>query len=388
MTKLTQQERVTKAHITIMRSAEFGYLSGVLRVGSVKFSDSIPTAGTNGRDVIYNPDFLATLSDKELTFVVVHEAMHKAYRQLFVWQKLYKENAQLSNMAADYVINGAIVQADRESKVVSMPQCGLLDAKYYNMSVRQVYDLLKQESGGGGGGSSQQPLDEHMWEDAQEMSEAEVKETQLLIDQAIRQGEILRSKMNGNKSRSLMELLEPKIDWREQLRDFITSVCTNKDMSSYRRPSKRFIGMDVYMPSMVGNTIGKIVLAIDTSGSINDQQVAEALTEVKAICDYVNPESLELLYWDHSVEGHETYRVGDYDAMITSTRPKGGGGTRVGSVNEYIKDNYINPEVVVIITDGYVESDWGGEWGYPTLWVITTKNIVSPHGKSIYLGDD
>ncbi len=78
---------------------------------------------------------------------------------------------------------------------------------------------------------------------------------------------------------------------------------------------------------------------------------------------------------------------GEYDTILERTKPKGGGGTRVGCVNKFIKDERLEPDVVIILTDGYVENDWGGDWKYPTLWAITEKRITSPHGKSIYIDD-
>ena len=77
--------------------------------------------------------------------------------------------------------------------------------------------------------------------------------------------------------------------------------------------------------------------------------------------------------------------MGNYASLAQSTKPAGGGGTRVGSLNQYIKDKRITPEAIIILTDGYVEDDWGGDWEYPTLWVITSSGVMSPHGKSIYL---
>jgi predicted metal-dependent peptidase len=227
--------------------------------------------------------------------------------------------------------------------------------------------------------------DIHDWEGAESLSDEEVKQTAKEIDQALRQGEIIRSKMQGNKNRAVNEILEPKVNWREQLRDFVNATCRNKDRTSWKRPHKRFIGHDVYMPSMIGETIGKIVVGIDTSGSIGDKELNEFLTEVVAICDDVSPSSIELLYWDTHVAGHETYNQGDYSALVQSTKPAGGGGTTVGCVNQYIKDKRIEPEAIIILTDGYVENDFGGNWGYPTLWAITTKHITSPHGKTIHI---
>jgi predicted metal-dependent peptidase len=351
---LTSEQRVTKSHIAIMRSKQFCMFAGVLSVGKVTFTENIPTACTNGRDVIYNPEFVKSLDDKELNFVVLHEALHKVYQHMHLWKKLWKDNPMLANMAADYVVNHAIYEADEQSEIAK-----------------------RKEQGG---------HDTHDWEGAEQLSDEEVKETAKQIDQALRQGEIIRGKMNGNKNRSINELLEPKVDWREQLREFVNATCRNKDKSTWKRPHKRFLGQDIYMPSMIGESIGKVVVGIDTSGSIGDKELSEFLSEVVAICDDVSPSSIELLYWDTDVAGHETYNQGDYKALVQTTKPAGGGGTHVGCVNQYIKDKRIEPEAVIILTDGYVEDDWGGSWGCtPTLWAVTSRNNTSPHGKTIHI---
>lgn len=383
MAKLTAQERVTKAHIAIMRSKEFCLFSGVLSIGKVEFTDRIPTACTNGRDVMYNEDFIDTLSEKELNFVVLHEALHKVFQHMSLWRKLWKEDAMLANMAADYVVNWTIHEADKANNLTEIPSTALFDKKYAGMTTKQVFDLLKQQSKGGGGGGH----DVHDWEGAEEMTDAEVEQVKKQIDQALRQGEILRGKMQGNQNRTINGLLEPKIDWREELREFLNSTCKNKDKSTWKRPSRRFVNQDIYMPSLIGEAVGRIVVGIDTSGSIDDHALTEFLTEIKCICDDVSPEAIDLLYWDTHVAGHETYNQGDYDALITTTKPAGGGGTHVGCVNQYIRDKRLEPEAVIVLTDGYVESDWGGAWDKPTLWAITTKGLTSPHGKSVYLGE-
>ena len=382
---LTSEQRVTKSHIAIMRSKQFCMFAGVLSVGKVSFTDDLPTAATNGRDVIYNPNFIKTLDDKELNYVVLHEALHKAYQHMNLWKKLHKENPMLANMAADYVVNYAIHEADDQNEIAKRPDNALFDLKYKGMTTKQIYDALKKECEENGGGGGQEGHDMHDWEGAESLSDEEKKEVAKQIDQALRQGEIIRGKMQGNKNRSINEILEPKVNWREQLRDFVTATCKNKDKTSWKRPHKRFIGHDIYMPSMIGESIGQIVVGIDTSGSIGDKELNEFLTEVVAICDEVSPSSIELLYWDTHVAGHETYNQGDYHALVQTTKPAGGGGTHVGCVNQYIKDKRIQPEAIIILTDGYVEDDFGGNWDYPTLWAITTKHITSPHGKTIHI---
>ena len=382
---LTSEQRVTKSHIAIMRSKQFCMFAGVLSVGKVSFTEDIPTACTNGRDVIYNPEFIKTLDDKELNFVVLHEALHKVYQHMHLWKKLWKDTPMLANMAADYVVNYAIYEADERQQIAVRPQSALFDLAYKGMTTKQIFEMLKKDSQYV---KEQSGHDTHDWEGAEQLSDEEVKETAKQIDQALRQGEIIRGKMQGNKNRSINELLEPKVNWREQLREFVNATCRNKDKTTWKRPHKRFLGQDIYMPSMIGESIGKVVVGIDTSGSIGDKELSEFLTEVVAICDDVAPSSIELLYWDTEVAGHETYNQGDYKALVQSTKPAGGGGTHVGCVNQYIKDKRIEPEAVIILTDGYVEDDWGGSWGCtPTLWAVTSRNNTSPHGKTIHIQD-
>lgn len=391
MTKLTAEQRVTRAHITIMRSMEFCMFSGVLSIGNIEFTDRLPTAATNGRDVMYNPQFIDTLTEKELNFVVLHEALHKAFQHLFIWRKMWKEDAQLTNIAADYIVNSTIIEADASTAIAVMPKEGLYDMKYSGMTTRQVYDLLKKDREnqegifGKGRAGDQGSMDQHDFEGAQELTEEETKEVAKQIEQALRQGEIIRGNMKGKGSRAIQELLAPKVDWREQLREFITSTCNNKDVSTWKRPSRRFIGQDIYMPSMIGEAVGKLVVGIDTSGSIGQAELNVFLSEVVGLCKETLPSSIELIYWGSSVVGHETYNMGDYDALHSTTKPSDGGGTSVGCLNEYIRDKRLEHEAVIVLTDGYVESDWGGNWDKPTLWAITTKGLTSPHGKSVYV---
>ena len=401
MAKLTRPEdRVTKAHIRIMTSPEFCMFSGVLSIGDITFTKDIPTACTNGRDVMYNPDFIDTMNDKELTFVILHEAIHKVFQHMHMWIRLFKENARLANIAADYVVNSSILEADPHNKRCEMPKDALYDPKYNGMTTKQIFELLKKnpppQRGQGGSGKSpqcqgskgsQETLDSHDWEGAEKMSAEEKKRTQKQIDQALRQGEVIRGKMSGNVNRGVQELLEPQVNWLEQLREFVVTVSRSKDETSFRRPHRRFIGQDIYMPSMVGNTINKVVIAGDLSGSISKETERTFLTEAIQVCKDVNPKSIDLIWWDSRVQGHEVYMEGEYDTILQRTKPSGGGGTTVGCVNKFIDSEHLEPDVIIILTDGYVEYDWGGDWKYPTLWAITEKRITSPHGKSIYIDD-
>lgn len=382
---MTPQDRVTKSHIAIMRSKEFCLFSGILSIGDVNFQEDIPTAATNGRDVVYNPKFIDTLQSKELNFIVLHEAIHKAFQHMHLWKGLFKQNPMVANMAADYIVNQTIVNADPNSAITVMPSGALYDKRFEGWSTRQVFDTLIQENPDM---NQEYQLDVHDWDGAEKLDDDEVNKVKKQIDTALRQGEILRGKMGGNQSRAINDLLKPKVNWRHELRQFMNNICSTKDKSSWRRPHRRFVSQDIYMPSMIGESVGDLVIGIDTSGSIRQKDIQAFLSEVVNICEDVIPKTVHLLYWDYDVAGAEKYKQHEYGNMLKSTKPVGGGGTEVGCVNKYLDKHKIKPEAVLIFTDGYVEEDWGGTWKYPTLWVVTSKE-VSPHGKTInYEGED
>jgi predicted metal-dependent peptidase len=203
------------------------------------------------------------------------------------------------------------------------------------------------------------------------------------IDQALRQGAILAGKMNGNVPREVSDALQSKVDWREALREFVTSFCMDKDESTWRRPSRRWIDQDVYMPSLIGESVGRVVVAIDMSGSIGREEIGQFLGEVRKICDTVKPEGIDLLYWDTRVCQHEKYEQDQLDNLLSTTKPRGGGGTNPQCIVDYIKDKQIKAECAIILTDGYVSS-WGEGWSCPTLWGITTE-VVSGTGKTVHV---
>jgi predicted metal-dependent peptidase len=283
---------------------------------------------------------------------------------------------------------------DRAENTIRMPRykdgpkkgekLGLIDEKYRGMNTKQVFDLLKKEFDGDGGG-----LDEHDWDGFNELTSEQKRELEREVDAAIRQGQIAAQKVAGNKAggmfRELADLLEPKIDWREELREFVKAFCHAKDKSSWRRPNRRFLSGDVYLPTLIGEKVGHLVVGIDTSGSIGEE-LNEFLSEVKSIAEEVSPEKVDLLYWDCEVAAHEEYDSATVPNIVSSTKPKGGGGTAPSCVSTYLKDKKLLPECVIMFTDGYVGADWGSNWEAPILWVIAgNKNAESPHGKTIHI---
>jgi predicted metal-dependent peptidase len=398
------ERKLKKVKIGLMRNPKFALWSGVMMVGKTSVVEGIPTACTNGRDEMYGLEFVTKLDEKTLGFVILHENLHKAFRHLTTWEKLYKENPRLANIACDHVINLMLVDMDVGETIIAFPRndddsrMGCYDERFKNMNTKQVFDLLKKEQDNsgdkGGDGEGGEGFDQHDWEGAKELDAEEKKELEREIDQALRQGVINDQKLNGKGggglNRELGDLLQPQIDWREALREFVSSFCNTKDTSSWRRVNRRMLAQDVYMPSLVGEKVGHIAIGIDTSGSIGAQELNTFLSEVKSIVEDVHPDAIDLIYWDGEVAGHEVYDMATMSNLVTSTKPMGGGGTDPRCMMKYLKEQNIKPECIIQLTDGYIGGAWGDEWEAPIMWVITensysSSKIVAPVGKTIHI---
>lgn len=395
---LTPEQRLRKAVIDIMAHKDHIAIAPVLMVGSRTIETGIGTACTDGVNEMYDPEFIDKLNDAELRFLVLHETYHKVFKHITTWKNLYDINPQAANMACDYVINLALHDVDSNKKFITAPKGALMDEKYRGMNSKQIFDKLMEDakgqpqggkagSGGGGAGGNNGSLDKHDWEAAQEMSAEEQKQFQRELDSALRQGALAAGKMGSGADRALGDLLTPQVDWREALREFISTSCTGNDYSTWRRPNRRYLSSGYYMPSGVSMSVGELVVAIDTSGSIGGRVLSAFLSEVKAICDTVKPETVRVLYWDTEVAGVEKYDQTELDNLVTSTKPRGGGGTDVSCVPAYLAKHNIRPQAAIVLTDGYLSGSFG-DWQCPSVWcVIDNRGFTSPVGVTLHINE-
>ena len=406
--QLTAEERLSKAVVAIMGHPRYTALAGVLMIGEKTIEDDIPTACTNGRDVKYGRAFVDGLTDAELRGLVLHEDEgHKLHRHLEIWKWMYDIDPHLANCACDYVINIKIVDDNKDDGFATLPEGGLVDERFRGMDSAQVFNILRNEqdsdsqdnesegdgeqSEGGTTGSNNAAVgqgtgfDEHDWEGAQSLSDEDKRELARDIDEAIRQGAMAAGKMGGTGNRDLDELLQPQVDWREVLREFIQNTCAGNDYSTYARPNRRLMSQGIIMPSGISEQVGELVIAIDTSGSIGQRELTAFLSEVKGVCDTVKPDKLRLLYWGSSVVGDEAYDMHELDNLTKSTKPMGGGGTDVNCVTQYMADEGIKPQACIVLTDGYLYSGWG-DWTCPILWaILDNKGAVPDEGKAVHI---
>lgn len=410
--QLTPEQRLSKAIVDIMANAKYVALAGVLMIGnrsvSVDKTSRMKTACTDGKNEFYHPDFIDSLNDAELRFLVLHENYHKLYRHLETWRWMYDEDGPLANQACDHVINIKLVDDNKDGFATMTGELlkGCCDFRFRGMDAAQVFNLLKKEQKGGGGGKGKPQqgqgqgqnqgqgqgegdetgFDEHDWDAAKEMTADEARELAREIDEAIRQGALIAGKMGTGGDRSFADLLEPQVNWREELREFINSTCAGSDYSTWRRPNRRFVAAGHYMPSGISEQVGDIAILIDTSGSTYAPGVLPSfLSEAKSICDTVKPERVHIIYWDTKVCGAEIYTRDQQANMINSTKPKGGGGTMIECAIDYMAKHNIKPQASIVLTDGYLGGSWG-QWSCPVLWcVIDNKSAKPSTGKVVHI---
>lgn len=424
-----QETRIKRGHITLMKHPQTALYSGVMLMGTTAVEEGVPTAYTDGVNKKYGRKFLESItSESKVRGLILHENLHVALKQVVFGRAMFLENPKMANLAADFVVNDIITCIDgtvagTSERLVELPDGAVYDAMFHDWSMREVYNYLKKNAktgngsgkGKGQGGQGNTPpsggnqpndddgdgdtvtvngktydisqSDEHDFI-GREVSAEEAKEILDDIDKALREGGMLAGRMGAKIPRVISDLLEPKIDWREALREFVSSTTKGNDEFTWRRMSKRHMANDIYLPSVENESIGEIVVAIDTSGSIGGAEITEFATELVSICDLCQPEAVRVLWWDTEVHGEQIFRD-NYANIAKLLKPVGGGGTTVSCVSEYVNRNKIKAECVLVFTDGYVESNISWNISSPTLWMVTQrKDFVPPVGKKVMFGDD
>lgn len=402
---LNASDRVIAVHTDLLRHPEFCVLGSVSQIGNVVVDKTFPTAATDGRDVWYNPGFIGGMSREQLRYVVAHENGHKQLRHCREYLHLKKKYPQLYSMAIDYVVNWQIEQLDPQKKFLARPTNipPLIDDKYADMSVPEVIrELLKeQQDGGGSGGKGAGSggtlvvMDAHLdpAESGDEEMDAKAKEeTEKAITNAIIQGEIVQVQLRqmagtGAGNASLSGFRERNTDWRGPLRRFITDICEGDEQSRYSPPNKRMLPLGIILPSHFSESTEEIIVACDTSGSMTGLYPT-VFGEIANIAKTVLPKRLRLLWWDTRVVSVQCFGPKDYDSLKDAMQPKGGGGTSVSCVAEYIQEHGLKPKCTILLSDGYVESSYKVPAGN-VLWGIVGNPRFQPiRGKVLHISED
>jgi len=386
-----QMTRIKKAHVALMKHPQTALYSGVMLMGTSEVvEDAKFTAYTDGVNKKYGLKFLKSVdSNAKLRGLVLHENLHVALKHIPRGVDMWKKDSRIANISADYVVNGIIKDIDGKvaggvERIVELPDNAYQDDMFSNWSMREVFNhLMKNPPPEGNGGGEGGDGDVHDFENCKDLTHEEAKAMSEVIDKALREGGILAGRMGATVPRAIADLLEPKIDWREVLREFVTSATRGSDETTWRRMNKRYLANDMYVAGYEAETMGEVTIAIDTSGSIGSAELTEFASELASICGVCCPERVRILWWDTQVHGEQIFET-DYADIATLLKPLGGGGTNVSCVSEYITKHKLNSECVIVFTDGYLENNIKWNITMPSLWLVTqNKSFEPPQGKKV-----
>jgi predicted metal-dependent peptidase len=173
------------------------------------------------------------------------------------------------------------------------------------------------------------------------------------------------------------ESVSPRLSWRALLARYMCALARND--YSYRRPSRR--EGDALLPSLAGEGID-IVVALDTSGSLTDADLAEFAAELNALKGELRGR-VTLLACDEALDERGPWQFEPWDALRMPPGLRGGGGTRFVPVFEWIERERLRTDVLVYFTDGEGEFPASAP-DYPVVWVVKGRAPV-PWGDRIQL---
>lgn len=364
----------------LLDSPFFGVLA--LQLVLVERSD-IRTMATDGVHLFFSPTFMDTLTRDEIIGVVAHEVLHCAAGHC--WRKDGRDHTRW-NVACDYAINSIIIDAG-----MTLPKGRLHDAQWAGKSAEYIYARLPQDNdqqqaaAGADDGNDDasgdnacgcgEVLDAPATDDAGDAAATESDWKQIAA-QAV-QAAKMRGKLPANLAREFGTLVAPLVDWRSLLRRFVTETTTSD--YSWSQPNRRYLCSGLYLPQLHAHACGPIAVAIDTSGSIDDETLRQFASEVNAIAQDVQPSRVDILWCDARVHRVDSFDRGD----AITFKPIGGGGTAFAPVfAHYERHADLTLACLIYLTDlqGSFPSDAPE---YPVLWACTYANGTAPFGEVV-----
>lgn len=417
------QEYVQRLKICRMRLlCEQSFYGLLLMHLKYSLDESCQTAYTDGERIAFSPAFLDDLSDSELDFVMMHEILHVVLQHCFRGKD---RDPELFNIACDIVVNSNILKSkDMKKSSITLRKYGesmhlAPDGKEgYEYTAEQVYEQLfkkakkskKNQFGGGtsapngngsaqngdgkngksqnGGGNGKGDFDDHSrWKRNGDDDMGELL-SDLWVKRLSDAAEVVKI-LDADQSRGMTplcaqrlldQLKKPQTDWRTILNNFVQEeICDY----SFSPPDRRYDG-DFFLPDFneKDEKVKNILFMMDTSGSISDDMMTAAFSEIKGAIDQFNG-SLEgkLGFFDAAI--YEPMDFASVDDLL-KIRPVGGGGTDFGIIFKYVEEKMQDepPASIIILTDGYAPFPKESvAMDVPVLWIINNEDVTPPWGK-------
>lgn len=373
----------------------------------------IDTGATDGSNLFYNRNFIDSLTDDQVIFLVAHEISHCVYEHFL---RVGDRDKEYWNMAGDYKIN-AMLKNERIGEMidytitdgVKKPFKLCYDEKYNSddWTTESIYDHLVKTKA-----KKRRTLDTHIeivsdeeYEKATKKSKQDEKDgkgkvgskkNKLIIKKS--DADMMRRVMRNNIiqaaqgagaghipreiAKIIRNLTESKIDWRQNLRIFVESLF--KNVLSYQVPNRKSQFNDVVLPSLLRDVMVCVCICLDVSGSIVEDDHRVFLGEIQGIMDQFPSYKIQIWCFDTKVSGYDEF-TSDDGRNILDFDIKGGGGTDYMCNWKFMRENEITPKQLIIFTDGEPNGEWGEPEYCETIFLIKSRNkIVAPFGETIH----
>ena len=389
-------EKLTTARIGLLLKAPF-FGNMATRMRLIESDDWCPTAATNGRDFMYNTEFVKKLSVKKLEFLFAHEICHAIFDH---FGRAGSRDRMLCNIAQDYAVNQILVDERIGEKITEVQIC--YDAKYRGMAWEEIYDELwekaekipmaqllaqlgdlldehiKEEEGVGSDGDKTKDgkgKPSLSKEEAEKMRQ-EIKEA--MIQSAAAAG---AGKTPAGIMRMIKSITEPKIDWRQLVQQEIQSIVRND--YSFQRVNRKSMHSGAILPGMKEATTIDVAISIDMSGSIGDEDATAFLSEIKGIMDQYEDFRINLWCFDTDIYNWKQI-THDEAHELEEYVPEGGGGTDFEVNWRFMEENGIEPKKFIMFTDGYPCGGWGDEDYCDTIFIVKgNTSAQAPFGTTV-----
>jgi predicted metal-dependent peptidase len=366
-----------KTQVFLGKSAAF--FGSLMCSLNFEWDKSLPTAGTNGTFIKWNPYYFHFLSKEGRKSILMHELRHVAYLHPL---RRGTRDPEIWNYAVDTVLDN---EMDHEGYPVSgeavFPRelFGETTHTFVNhdwdgLSAEEIYDKMIADAIQVPLGYRPDLIDEGINPHA--MINGVVSATHAAKLAGAQAGDI-----PGDVETTLRRFLKPKLPWKQLHAQFFTQL-TEQDYS-WRRPSRRSTSM--YLPSMFEDEGGleHIVYFEDVSGSVTDDEVVRFNSEVKYVWDTFKPLKMSLVQFDTRITKETHY---DRDDPFEEVVIVGRGGTSLVPVRDYIIEH--KPTAVVIFSDLQCNAmeKLPSDLNVPILWVaINNSGAQVNQGKLIHI---
>jgi len=421
--KLKPRERITRCLIQLQRQRPyFSYVLHYFRfVESTKappiLREYVDTIGVDKYGIVfYNPKYLLTLKEEQLSNILCHEVLHITFKHL---ERIGNRHPVLWNIVADMKVNETLAQHGMYIEKGVYELKGIDKETVAKSTTEALYDKLykaaktgklcrdgnckkckRQQKALGGKGTVLCPFkspDKHIYdsrdkkkgaksEQEKELDKIREKQEKVNWDRVYREA-FVHAKQRGDMplglERYLDELLQTRLPWRELLQRYLVKEIPVD--YTWQRPHKRSLALGYYLPSVLKERVD-VVIGIDTSGSISDKEYQIFMSEVLGILTSFQCIRGTILFCDAEIHNIvEVNEMTKYMLLNKLIKGRGYGGTDFKPVFKWIRENRPQTKILIYLTDLYGDYPRKDEVNHKTVWVTSTKDYKVPFGEIIHL---